>query len=807
MSLSVPDKLAVQIAAAGGSRQPDGTPQNAIFVSLAGSDANSGGITDPLRSFKAAKAAVQMLKEKTAGSITVYFRSGTYYLTETVVFTSQDSGEPEAKITYSSFPGEIAVLSGGARLQLQWTPYRDGIMRAKVPLGTRTDQLFVNGERQILARYPNYDPNADRLGGWAPDAISKERAKRWRDPSGGFVHGLNQPLWGSMHYVITGKDSDGELLIEGGWQNNQSQSSRMHDQYRFVENIFEELDAPGEWFLDEGAATLYFYPPRGLDLQNAVVETVKLKHLVEYRGSPDRPVKAVDLKGLTFRHALRTFMETREPLLRSDWRIYRGGAVFLTGTEDCKISDCFLDQLGGNSIFVSGYNRRLLISGCHIARGGASGVCFVGDPAAVRDPLFNFDAKQTLAKIDTISGPRSNEYPKDCAVEDTLIYLTGRIEKQSAPVEISMSESITVRHCSIYEVPRAGINIGDGTWGGHHIDFCDVFDTVKETSDHGAFNSWGRDRWWRLGGVDLDLAIAGPDKSLPVLDAITPTVLSNSRWRCDHGWDIDLDDGSSNYRISNNLCLNGGIKLREGFYRVCENNVLVNNTLHPHVWFQDSEDIFRSNILFATYKPIRMRNWGRDIDFNLLHTPGLPQVTTATELKQLSGKDQYSLCGDALFRNPAAGEYQVGDRSPALKLGFVNFSTDQFGVQSPHLRSIARQPQLPRQASAVPMSLRETRSRATVSWEGARVRNIVGLGEVSAMGAPGESGVLILNVEAGGAAAKAGFAEGDLILTFGGKHVDTVEDLLSYTARLLDGQSTQVAVLRSYEIIAVRLVK
>ena len=75
------------------------------------------------------------------------------------------------------------------------------------------------------------------------------------------------------------------------------------------------------------------------------------------------------------------------------------------------------------------------------------------------------------------------------------------------------------------------------------------------------------------------------------------------------------------------------------------------------------------------------------------------------------------------------------------------------------------------------------------------------------MGAPGEAGVLILNVEAGGAAAKAGFAEGDLILMFGGKHVDTVEDLLSYTARLLDGQSTQVTVLRSYETIAVRLVK
>ena len=45
-------------------------------------------------------------------------------------------------------------------------------------------------------------------------------------------------------------------------------------------------------------------------------------------------------------------------------------------------------------------------------------------------------------------------------------------------------------------MPRAGINVGDGCWGGHVIEFCDIFDTVTETGDHGSFNSWGRDRFW-----------------------------------------------------------------------------------------------------------------------------------------------------------------------------------------------------------------------------------------------------------------------------------------------------------------------
>jgi hypothetical protein len=64
---------------------------------------------------------------------------------------------------------------------------------------------------------------------------------------------------------------------------------------------------------------------------------------------------------------------------------------------------------------------------------------------------------------------------------------------------------------------------------------------------------------------------------------VKPIILRNNRFRCDHGWDIDLEDGSSNYLIYNNLCLNGGIKLREGVSRVVENNIMVNNTFHPHV--------------------------------------------------------------------------------------------------------------------------------------------------------------------------------------------------------------------------------
>jgi hypothetical protein len=658
------------------------------YVAPAGQDADAGTLEKP---FATLQRAQQAARQKPG---TVFLRGGTYYLPETLVFTARDSGTKDAPVIFQAYGGERPVISGGVKLDhLKWQRWRGGIFQAKVPEDLRTEEIFVNGERQILARYPNFDPAAEYFDGFAADAISTNRVARWADPTGGYFHAMHPSLWGDFTWRITGKDAQGGVTMEGGWQNNRGAAA--HPTIRFVENIFEELDAPGEWFLNSKTHTLYFYPPTGLDLAGATVEATRLRSLVEFHGSADKPVRFVTLRGLIFRQAARTVMETREPLLRSDWAIYRGGAVFFEGTEDCALEDCFLDQVGGNAVFVNNYNRRAVVRGCHIARAGASGVSFVGDPRAARNPLFNYSQVNKLEDLDRTPGPRGENYPADCLVEDCLIHLTGRVEKQTAGIEIDLAQNITVRHCSIYDVPRAGINIGDGCWGGHVIEWCDVFDTVKETGDHGSFNSWGRDRYWRPNIAEVNEWVRQVP-TLPGLDTVKPVILRNNRWRCDHGWDIDLDDGSSNYIITNNLCLHGGIKNREGYGRVVENNIMVGSGLHPHVWFEGSGDIFRHNIVWRDYQPALMHAppWGQDMDYNLVQEDGaLP--APATGLQQQSGRDQHSIVADADFVAPAKGDYRVKDGSPALALGFVNFPMDQFGVQKPALKAIARTPALP----------------------------------------------------------------------------------------------------------------
>ncbi|MCX6904495.1 MAG: PDZ domain-containing protein [Verrucomicrobia bacterium] len=778
-----------------------------LHVSPAGSDANPGTRERPLQTFAGAQNAARASQQREP--LMIFFHQGTYYLPQPVRFGPEDSGTEKAPVTYRAAPGETAVISGGQKLDVKWGPFRDGIMQARVPEGFVSDQLFVNGERQPMARYPNFDPAVRIYNGYARDAISLDRAKRWADPRGGFIHAMHQAMWGGMHYVITGKNAEGNVTYEGGWQNNRP--APMHKEYRFVENIFEELDAPGEWFHDAKTGTLYFYPPSGLDLAKATVEAVRLRHLLEFNGTAEKPVRFVNVRGLTFRHAARTFMDNKEPLLRSDWTTYRGGAVFFNGTEDCALEDCFLDQVGGNAVFVNNYNRRVTIRGCHIAKAGANGVAFIGDPQAVRDGI-TWKGRNTFAGIDKTPGPKSPNYPADCLVEDCLVCLSGRVEKQTAPVQMDMAQSITVRHCSIYDVPRAGINIGDGCWdigdgcwGGHVIEFCDIFDTVKETGDHGSFNSWGRDRFWNLNGVDLNTITLGENRDLPFLDVVKPVILRNNRWRCDHGWDIDLDDGSSRYELRNNLCLNGGLKNREGFYRVVENNVVVNNSFHPHVWFKNSEDVFRRNIVFSQYAPIGVpKPWGKEIDHNLLHRPGATASEPATTLQEQSGRDEHSMVADAMFVDAAKGDYRVKEGSPALKLGFQNFPMDNFGVTRPALKAIARTPELPdpNQKPAEPRSRRDSR---VVEWQGAKLKNVVGLGEVSAAGLPGEVGVRVTLAPPESKAAKAGLRENDVILKCNGKVANTLADFLRVYRAAPAGQAVKLEVFRNQKTETVEL--
>lgn len=778
-----------------------------IYVSTRGNDKWNGSEKKPVASLVRAQELARAYGRDT--SVDIVFEDGIYYLPGTVQFTGQDSKDYPATVTLRARHEGKAVISGGQQIRLDWKQEAGNIYVASVPAGMDIDQLYVAGLRQPMARFPNAQPGKQRnvYDTWVldhqaqpnpeMDPLQPERIALWKNPEGGYVHAMHTALWGDMHWEIKGKNEDGTLQLEGGWQNNRP--SGMHPLYRFVENIKEELDVPGEWYYDRSESKLYYMPLPEIDLDEAKVEIVRLKHLIEFNGTKENPVRGIHLQGLTFKHTARTFMENKEQLLRSDWTMYRGGAIVFNGAEECSVENCEFDHLGGNTIFVNNYNRYLTVRGCYIHHSGANGIVFVGDPDMVRSPLFRY-GNQNYETMDMTPGSLGDNYPQDCWVDDCLITMTGRDEKQTAPVQISMSQRIRVSHCSIYDVPRAGININEGTFGGHVIEFCDVFNTVLETGDHGSFNSWGRDRFWTPDVVTISDQVAlHPD--MQYWDVLEPNVLRYNRWRCDHGWDVDLDDGSSFYRIYCNLLLNGGLKMREGYDRVATNNIILNNSLHPHVWVRNSDDVFKHNIVFTAYQPVVMNSalgesdrWGKELDYNLFATGQAAMRKFAAH-----GADAHSVSADPLFVNPGQGDFRVRPESPAFKIGFRNFDMTDFGVKSEKLKKLARTPDIPE----IVLQIQDEVS-AEYTWLGAVLKEVKGE-ELSAYGAKFSQASMALDrVPAESEAYKLGLRSGDLLLSLGGKEISTAASFKQLLEEYA-GKSGELLVMRNQKEMVVKL--
>jgi len=308
------------------------------------------------------------------------------------------------------------------------------------------------------------------------------------------------------------------------------------------------------------------------------------------------------------------------------------------------------------------------------------------------------------------------------------------------------------------------------------------------TGDHGSFNSWRSDRFWGLKD-----APAAELPKLALLDMVKPNVIRNSRWRCDHGWDVDLDDGSSNYEIYNNLFLHGGLKLREGFHRKVWNNIAVNNSLHPHVWYENSGDEVTRNIWMGAYRPAVMKiaKWGKEVDYNLFTTSEADRARFAA-----NGCDAHSLVGDPQFVDAATGDFRVKDGSPALKLGFQNFPMDRFGVRSPRLRAIARTPEIP----AVKTSTGESSAATTEArWLGATLRSLIHY-EFSAIGVAADAeGVFVADAPAQSAAFLAGLRRGDFIQRLNGRATRNAREFLDAVKGFPEGKRLKLAIIRDQQ--------
>ena len=119
----------------------------------------------PFATLQRAQRAVRAVKNASSRPKVVILE-GTYYLETPLTFSSEDSGTRSAPVIFAAAENQRVTLSGGRKLACAWTSYKNGVMMSKVPAGLDFSQLFIDGKRQIRARYPNYDSSNPGKSGY-----------------------------------------------------------------------------------------------------------------------------------------------------------------------------------------------------------------------------------------------------------------------------------------------------------------------------------------------------------------------------------------------------------------------------------------------------------------------------------------------------------------------------------------------------------------------------------------------------------------------------------------------------------------
>lgn len=685
---------------------------NALYVAVDGNDKTGDGtLGKPFATFERARDAA---REQNQEHTTVLVRGGTYFFPDTLELTAQDSG-----ITFQNYNGEAVELSGAATFdQLTWTDYEGNpnIKVAEVDPNLGIDKLFLDKEEQVLARYPDATPGVLPLEGATTRANIKSRVKNYDDPAGGYIRAIHSNGWGGNDYIITGKNTSNALGLDYQWVGDNNRGNGMKDNAVMIENVFEELDASKEWYYDNKEGKLYVYPEAGIDLNDVSVEAAVNTDIIRIEGEDsEHPVSDITLDGFTYFGTKRTMFTVNEegkeyiPLMRGDWCVVKAGAVYIENARNIQVVNSNFNHMGGNGIFMYGYNDRNIVNNNEFIDIGSTAVQVVGDPKSAYEASFwehalypDLQVHKTSVDFPEKAGPATEDYPRDIEITNNHMENLGIFEKQSCGVNLSVSSRIKILHNTIHKSARSCINVNDGTFGGHEIAYNDVYNAQLETTDHGPFNSWGRDRFWSVpkynaSGESGDL-IRNYEKDAKVydlarIDAYQTNKIHDNRFQHDsnaaHTWGIDLDDGSSNYEIYNNLCLGLGIKLREGFDRKVYNNIILDGQFQIHVSYKEAGDEIHSNIVanttpygFAVVDENRFKQAEYAVDKNWYYDFGaeinLPSWYHAN--KAQNDYDKNALIDvDPKFKNARGNDYTVLNEEGMEKVDFQNFSMDQFG--------------------------------------------------------------------------------------------------------------------------------
>ena len=448
-----------------------------LYVAKTGKDSSSGSKAAP---FATVEKAVDAMRD--AGSGTIWIEPGEYYLKQGIVFGPTHGGTAQQPLVIrATEPGQVRL--SGARIINGFRPISaeeakpliskqarqhvlvadlksQGLSRLEaLPVQYRThgrEEVLFDDQPMQSARWPNeefavftevVDAGASKPTHWVQRDVYRpgsfrfpgDRPKLWDFDRGVWLHGFWCYDWSDeVLKAATYNPDTGELRLAAKHAYGIGSPWKSHSERRFYAlNVFEELDRPGEYYLDRNNSRLYFWPPADVT-KKAVRLTLCPKPLIQAEGVSHLVIRDLTIEG------------------------GRNVGVSFNNCQDCRIEDCLVRNLGRNGIRLSG--TRVAAVRCEVTGTGSYGIGVSG-------------------------GERKTLTPGECAVLGCHIHHVGRLDWQGG-------RGITVSGCGnrvannlIHHGPTGAVSYGGNE---HVLELNEVHNVCIHYSDVGVFYT-GRD--------------------------------------------------------------------------------------------------------------------------------------------------------------------------------------------------------------------------------------------------------------------------------------------------------------------------
>lgn len=445
-----------------------------IYVAPDGNDDNDGTLSEPLKTFEAAKNMASGKIRTSEGNVKVYFRGGTYTLDETVTFSHKDSAPDGKRITYCAYGNEKPVFTGEKPVG-GWMRHEGDIWKCRVATESDFRQLYCGEKKLVRARTPNEGESY---------LLAQEKTKTGFLVQKGVIPTENykgdaeiavKNVW--MHKrlniaSVTDLANATQINIKEDLWNDvlampQGSTSYYGKEY-YLENAYEFIDMEGEWYYDGSEGMLYLKSTENPDYLDITIP--QLESIIALEGDIKRPVKNLSFSGLSFKRTNWTYPSDygfndiqantlipppEKRVEDSQYRYgfkkeYLPGAFNAKTAVNVKVENCIFYDLGGNGInFKDG--------GAHIEASG--------------NTIYNCAGSAIEAGDDSYRPDSSRLRLRNALICNNLIRNIGTEYYGSIGILVFYADGVRIEHNDINKTSYSAINAG---WGWSNDEFVDT---------------------------------------------------------------------------------------------------------------------------------------------------------------------------------------------------------------------------------------------------------------------------------------------------------------------------------------------